>query len=75
VAQTSDYAATKKATYKNRAMPSAIISPDEVIGKEERDRLEAQWNTKFRRGGAGRVVVGESKLNVSVLQQSMGDLA
>jgi hypothetical protein len=56
-------------------MPSAIISPDEVIGEEERDRLEAQWNTKFRRGGTGRVVVGESKLNVSVLQQSMGDLA
>lgn len=52
-------------------MPSAIVSPDE----EERDRLEAQRNSKFRRGGAGRVVVGESKLNVSVLQQSMGDLA
>jgi HK97 family phage portal protein len=75
VALTSDYAAMKKAIYENRAMPSAIISPDEVIGEEERDRLEAQWNTKFRRGGSGRVVVGESKLNVSVLQQSMGDLA
>jgi hypothetical protein len=75
VALTSDYAAMKKAIYENRAMPSAIISPDEVIGEEERDRLESQWNTKFRRGGAGRVVVGESKLNVSVLQQSMGDLA
>jgi HK97 family phage portal protein len=75
VSLTSDYAAMKKAIYENRAMPSAIISPDEVIGEEERDRLEAQWNTKFRRGGAGRVVVGESKLNVSVLQQSMGDLA
>ncbi len=52
-----------------------IISPDEVIGEEERDRLETQWNQKFRRGGAGRVVVGETGLKVQLLNQSMGDLA
>jgi HK97 family phage portal protein len=75
VALMSDYAAMKKAIYENRGLPSAIISPDDVLGEEERDRLEAQWNAKFRRGGSGRVVVGESKLNVSVLQASMGDLA
>lgn len=38
VALTSDYAAMKKAIYENRAMPSAIISPDEVIGEEERGK-------------------------------------
>lgn len=75
VALMSDYAAMKKAFYENRGMPSAIVSPDESLGEEERDRLEKQWNAKFQRGGTGRVLVGESKLNVSVLQASMGDLA
>jgi hypothetical protein len=75
VALLSDYAAMKKAIYENRGLPSAIVSPEQVLGEEERDRLEAQWNQKFRRGGAGRVLVGEAKLNVSVLQASMGDLA
>ena len=30
---------------------------------------------RFRRGGAGRVVVAETALNVSLLHHSMGDLA
>src|SRR5207302_8395575 len=75
VAMMSDYAAMTKAIYENRGLPAAVVSRDEVIGEEERDRLEAQWNQKFRRGGAGRVLVGESKLNVNLLQASMGDLA
>jgi HK97 family phage portal protein len=75
VALTSDYAAMKKAIYDNRGIPSAVISPDVVLGEEERDRLEGQWQDKFRRGGAGRVLIAESKLKVDVLQQSMGDLA
>lgn len=72
---TSDYAAFKKAKFENHAVPDAIISPDEVMGEEERDRLEAQWNHRFRRGGSGKVVVAESSLKVSLLNQSMGDLA
>jgi HK97 family phage portal protein len=75
VALTSDYAAMKKAIYENRGLPSAIISPDQVLGEEERDRLETQWEDKFRRGGSGRVLIAESGLKVDVLQQSMGDLA
>ncbi|OAI46892.1 hypothetical protein AYO44_10575 [Planctomycetaceae bacterium SCGC AG-212-F19] len=71
----SDYTGMKKAIYENHAIPSAIISPDEVIGEEERDRLETQWNNKFRRAGAGRVLVGESGLKVQLLSHSMGDLA
>ncbi len=74
-ALTSDYLAMKKAKFENSAIPDAIISPDEVIGEEERDRLEAQWNSKFRRGGSGKVVVAESGLKVAVLTHSMGDLA
>jgi len=75
VALTSDYAAMKKAIYENKAIPSVLISPEEVVGEEERDRLEEQWNQKFRRGGSGRALVAESSMRVSVLQQSMGDLA
>jgi HK97 family phage portal protein len=74
-ALTSDYLAFKKATWENSAVPGAIVSPDEVIGEEERDRLEAQWNAKFRRGGAGRALVTESGMKVSLLTHSMGDLA
>ncbi|HTU90073.1 MAG TPA: phage portal protein [Gemmataceae bacterium] len=71
----SDYAAFKKAKFENHAVPDAIISPDEVMGEEERDRLETQWNNRFRRGGTGKIVVAESSLKVSLLNQSMGDLA
>jgi HK97 family phage portal protein len=71
----SNYTAFKKAKFENRAIPDAIIAPDEALGEEERDRLEAQWNSKFRQGGAGKVVVAETGLNVTLLNQSMGDLA
>jgi HK97 family phage portal protein len=75
VALASEYAATKGAIYENRGLPSAILSPEEVVGEEERDRLEAQWNQKFRRGGSGRVVVTESNMKLQLLSQSVGDLA
>jgi HK97 family phage portal protein len=75
ISMASDYAAFKQAKFENRAIPDAVISPAEVLGEEERDRLEAQWNQKFRRGGAGKVLIGESGLNVQILAQSMGDLA
>ena len=75
VALLSDYAAMKKAIYENRGLPSAIVSPDAGYGEEERDRLETQWNDKFRQGGSGRVLVADQKLSVSVLQAPFGDLA
>jgi HK97 family phage portal protein len=75
VALTSDYTAYKSAKFANHAVPNAIISPETVIGEEERDRLEAQWNTTLRRGGTGRVVIAETGLKVQLLNQSLGDLA
>jgi HK97 family phage portal protein len=75
VALMSDYAALKKAKFENQALPDAIISPDDVLGEEERDRLETQWNQRLRRGGAGRVIIGETSLKVQLLQHSMGDIA
>lgn len=75
VSLTSEYSAFKAAKFANHAVPDAILSPDEVLGEEERDRLEAQWNTTMRRGGSGRVVVAETGLRVQLLNHSMGDLA
>jgi HK97 family phage portal protein len=75
VSLTSEYAATKASIYDNRAIPSALVSPDAVIGEEERDRLESQINQKFRRRGAGRIMVAESSMKVQLLNQSLGDLA
>jgi HK97 family phage portal protein len=75
VSLTSDYTAFRQAKLQNHAIPDAIISPDDTLGEEERDRLEAQWNQKFRRGGAGKVVVSDTGLKVQLLSQSMGDLA
>jgi HK97 family phage portal protein len=75
VALASDFAETKKAVIENQAIPSAVIAPAEVIGENERARLESQWNQKFRRGGAGRVLVAETNLKVQLLQHSLGDLA
>jgi HK97 family phage portal protein len=71
----SEFAAFKKAKFENHAIPDALIAPDQVIGEEERDRLETQWNQRFRRGGSGRVVVAESALKVQLLNHSLGDLA
>jgi HK97 family phage portal protein len=71
----SEMAAFKRAKLDNLAVPDALIAPDQVIGEEERDRLELQWNARFRKGGAGRVVVSESPLKVQLLTHSLGDLA
>lgn len=75
VALTSDYAAFKQAKFENRALPDAVVSPDEVMGEEERERFETEWNMKLRRGGAGKVIVSESALRVQLLNQSLGDIA
>jgi HK97 family phage portal protein len=75
VSLTSDFAAFKKAKFDNQAIPEASVSPEAILGEEERDRLETQWNARFRRGGTGKVVVAESALKVQVLAHSMGDLA
>src|SRR5439155_10960281 len=61
--------------YDNHGLPGVVLPPDEAIGQEERDRLEKQWRQKFQRGGQGKALVAESSLRVTLLSQSMGDLA
>jgi HK97 family phage portal protein len=71
----SDYSAMRRSIYENRAVPDALVTPSEVIGEEERDRLQTQIEQRFRRGGQGRVLVAESPMRVDILRQSWGDLA
>jgi HK97 family phage portal protein len=71
----SDYVGFKRSTWRNSALPGVIISPEEVMGEEERDRLEMQWNQKFRLGGAGKAIITAQGMKVSTLAGNMGDLA
>lgn len=75
VSLTSTYAAFKAAKFDNRAIPDAILSPEETIGEEERARLEIDWNQRLRKGGAGRVIVAEQKMKLDLLEHSMADAA
>ncbi len=75
VALASEYTALKRALYDNRGLPSVLITPEEPISAEERDRLEKMWQHKFQRGGQGRALVAESAFKITLLSQSMGDLS
>ncbi len=75
VALTSEYAALKRSIYDNTGLPSVVLTPAEPISPDERERLEKMWQHKFARGGQGKALVAESKLAVTLLSQSMGDLA
>lgn len=75
VALVSEFAAMKRSYYENTGLPSVVLTPNEAITLEDRDRLEKLWQQKFARGGQGKVLVADSKLNVTLLSQSMGDLA
>jgi HK97 family phage portal protein len=70
----SELTAFKKARLDNHAIPDALVTPDQLIGEEERDRLQTQWDQRLRRGGAGRVVIAQSSMKVQLLAHSMGDL-
>jgi HK97 family phage portal protein len=75
ISMASDYAAFRQAKFQNHALPNALVSPTGVLGEEERDRLESQWNSYLRRGGAGKVLVAGNDMRVQLLNHSMGDLA
>ncbi|MCI0380332.1 MAG: phage portal protein [Gemmataceae bacterium] len=72
---TSEYAALKRSLYDNAGLPNAIIGPEGTLGTGERDRLEAQFQERFRRRGQGQALVTDSKIHVTQLSQSLGDLA
>jgi HK97 family phage portal protein len=74
-ALTSEFAAMKRTIYDHTGLPSVVLTPDEPISPDERERLEKQWQAKFVRGGQGKALVADSSLSVTLLSQSMGDLA
>lgn len=69
------YADLKIARFDNRAAPDIVLTPKEAISVDERDRLELQWNTKYKRGGNGKLLVAESDFGVELLNGQMGDIA
>lgn len=75
VMMTSEFAALKRCLYDHAGVPSVVLTPDDQLGGDERDRLEKQWQQKFSRGGHGQALVADSSLKVTLLSQSLGDLA
>lgn len=71
----SEFASLKRTVYDNAALPSVLITPDDGLAPEERERLERQWRQKLQRGGQGGALVADSSLKVTVLSHSMGDLS
>jgi phage portal protein BeeE len=71
----SEYAAMKRSIYDNTGLPSVVLTPSEPISQDERDRIEKLWQQKFVRGGQGKALVAERGLDVTLLSQSIGDLA
>ncbi len=72
----SEYAALKRSLYENAGLPSAIITPGEGgVGTDEHKRVESEWRQKFQHGGRGQVLITDSTFKVTLLSQSLGDLA
>jgi HK97 family phage portal protein len=67
--------AYEEALLDNRARPDMLISPREPIGQQEATRLERKIQNKFRWGGSGGVLVGESGLDYKPLVFPPSDLA
>lgn len=75
VVLSSEFVAYKRSLWCNNALPGVVLSPEQVISEEERERLELAWQQKFGRGGNGKVLVAESSVSVEPISQSLGDLA
>jgi len=59
--------AHEHAMLENQARPDMLVSPGEQVGKAEAARLEQKLKRKFRRGGAGGILVAESAMKISPL--------
>ena len=71
----SIFLATKRSLWENCAVPGVILSPEFPLGEEERERLEIQWNNRFRHSGNGRVLVAEQGMKVQTLKASLANAA
>lgn len=64
---------SKRSRHENLAMPGVILSPAEPMHENERDRLEALWNARFRRDGNGGILVADIGMKVQALAGAQGD--
>lgn len=60
----SEHIARRLAFEENRARPDSLLVPGEVIGEDERQRLEGEFSQKFSRGGTGKVLIAESEMKL-----------
>lgn len=75
VRQLHTFNALRGSVFDNAGLPAAVLSPKEVLGEDERIRVQEEVNQQFRRGGGGGIWVGESAFDLNVLSYSLGDLA
>jgi HK97 family phage portal protein len=75
IALLEELIAFESAIVGNRARPDLLISPTEPISRAMAQRLEARFTDRFRRGGAGGVLVGEHDLRYTPFQFSPADLS
>ena len=67
--------AYENAVLDNQARPDAMMSPTEPIGRAEAGRLEDKINKKFRKGGAGGILVTESGMELKPISFPPRDVA
>ena len=67
--------AYEEALLDNRARPDMLITPRDVIGKDEARRLERKFQQQFRGGGSGGIVVAESGFDYKSMNFAPADLA
>src|ERR1019366_1957425 len=63
VALMSEFAAMKRSIYDHTGLPSVVLTPNEPIGPDERDRLERLWQQKIGRGGHGKALGAEASVH------------
>ncbi len=64
------------ALLQNKAMPSGMVSPKSYegnMGEEERRTFERQWKNKFKRTGAGGIVIANEALDFTKFAFSSKD--
>lgn len=64
----------QQAMFDNDARFDALVTPNDVIGEAEGNRLERKLNNKFRGAGYGSLLVAESAFKVQPMQWSPIDL-
>ncbi len=63
-----------QALLKNQARPDTMISPKEPMGPAETERAEKKFKRRFRRAGAGGLILMESSVDIKQLAFNLREL-